>query len=358
VNYTEHETLPYRIGALMYVPALNTGVAEKVCGGAFTYLDTLALCLEDAISPQGVMEAEQQLVKTLSYIADHRPDSLPLIFVRVRDPAGLKRLPGLLGGTIELLTGVIFPKFDLANAAEYCSLLGNINANRTRPLYAMPILESHSIMDLSSRHRTLLGLREMLDGYTDFIINIRVGAMDFCNLYGLRRSITQTVYDIGVVNSVLTDILTVFADAYVVSAPVCEYYQSKDSDEKLQQNSSLIIAGDSPQARSETRNSAKSGLTSINDPWARCLAAELELDFANGFIGKTVVHPSQLPIVRRSLQPLRTDYEDAMQILNWNGGAWGVARSVDGNRMNEVATHCKWARKILIMSEVYGVKDS
>jgi citrate lyase beta subunit len=148
--------------------------------------------------------------------------------------------------------------------------------------------------------------------------------MDFCNLYGLRRTVAQTVYDIGVVGGVLTDILTVFADAYIVSAPVCEYYQSKGNDD---------------------------------GQWARCLTAELEMDFANGFIGKTVVHPSQLPIVRRALQPLHTDYEDALQILDWHGGAWGVAKSVDGNRMNEVATHCKWARKILIMAEIYGTRE-
>jgi citrate lyase beta subunit len=126
-----------------------------------------------------------------------------------------------------------------------------------------------------------------------------------------------------VVGSVLTDILTTFADAYVVSAPVCEYYQCIDGD----------------------------------DQWAKCLESEIEMDFANGFIGKTIIHPSQLPIVRRSLQPLRTDYKDALQILHWNGGAWGVVKSVAGNRMNEVATHYNWARKILIMSEIYGVRD-
>jgi citrate lyase beta subunit len=324
MDFAEKDMLPYRVGALMYVPALNTGIAEKVCDEAFPCLDSLALCLEDAISEQGVAAAERQLVKTLAYISDHRPDRLPLLFVRVREPAQFKRLPELLGDTEQLLAGVIFPKFDLSNAAEYCQIIGNINAGRDKPLYAMPILESRSVMDLSSRLRTLLGLREMLDACKDFVINIRVGAMDFCNLYGLRRTVTQTVYDIGVVSSVLTDILTVFADTYVVSAPVCEYYQSKHGD----------------------------------DQWASCLTSELEMDFANGFIGKTAIHPSQLPIVRRSLQPLRTDYEDAMQILHWNGGAWGVVKSVDGNRMNEVATHCGWARKILTMSEIYGVRES
>lgn len=320
----EAEILPYKVGALMYAPALNTGIAEKLCNGAFPQLNSLALCLEDAVTSVGIREAELQLVKTLTYISDHKPAILPLLFVRVRNCAQFKRLPGLLGDTANLLTGVIFPKFDLSNAAEYCSLVGSVNAGRNAPLLFMPILESVSVMDLSSRLRTLLGLRELLDGCKDYVLNVRVGAMDFCNLYGLRKNVSQTVYDISVLSSVLTDILTVFSNDYVVSAPVYEYFESNDE-------------------RTE---------------WINGLENELELDLANGFIGKTIVHPSQIPFVHRKLQPLHSDVDDARQILNWGGGAWGVAKSSDGNRMNEVATHGKWARKVLTLAEIYGVRES
>ena len=308
----------------MYVPALYDGVGEKVCTGAFPELNSLAFCLEDAIADGGVDKSEAQLVRTLTYIAKHA-DKTPLLFVRVRNCSQFKRLPSLLGGLASLLTGVIFPKFDLSNAAEYCAITGKINSTRTVPLYIMPILESGSIMSLASRERTLLGLRELIDGCKDYVLNIRVGAMDFSKTYGLRRSIEQNIYDIAVVRDVLSDILTVFADAYVVSAPVCEYYRNADAD------------GD--------------------DRWSICMENELKLDTANGFIGKTIIHPSQIPHVRKWLQPTRTDVGDAKAVLDWKPGPLGVARSVKGNRMNELATHQKWARKILILSSIYGERE-
>jgi citrate lyase beta subunit len=318
------DLMPYRVGALIYTPALHVGVAEKLCAGEFAEINTLALCLEDAVTETGVREAEAQLVRTLAHVAERATGALPLLFVRVRDCAQLAGLPGLLGDLLDLLTGVIFPKFDLTNAAEYCALIGGINATRPMPLYFMPILESKSVMRLDSRDRVLLGLRELLNGCKSYVLNIRVGAMDFCNLYGVRRSVSQSIYDIGVVRDVLADILTVFADDYVVSAPVWEYFGTNRADAD----------------------------------WAVGLENEVRLDIANGFIGKTIVHPSQLPIVRRLMSPTRTDYEDAKAILGWRGGSWGVAKSVAGNRMNELATHRKWARKILVLSETYGVRDA
>ena len=319
----EKELRPYRVGALMYVPALNSGVGKKVCAGAFPELDSLAFCLEDAIAEDGVKKAEAQFVKTLTYIAEHPCERMPLLFVRVRNCTQFKRLPSLLGELIGVLTGIIFPKFDLTNAAKYCATTGKLNSGKSAPLYIMPILESNSIMSLASRKRTLFGLRELLDGCKEYVLNIRVGAMDFCKLYGLRRTKNQSIYDIAVVRDVLADILNVFADDYVVSAPVCEYFSDTTGDKT----------------------------------WIACMENELQLDIANGFIGKTVIHPSQLPLVRKWLKPTSTDVNDARYILDWQDGALAVAKSTKGNRMNELATHQKWAKKILILSELYGERD-
>jgi len=323
MQINEDTLLPYKVGALMYVPALNVGVGARVCSGAFPELQSLAFCLEDAVAESGVKEAEAQLIRTLSYIADNNTGQLPLLFVRVRNCAQFKRLPAMLGSLADLLTGVIFPKFDLSNAAEYCALTGKINLGREKPLYIMPILESSSVLNLALRKRTLLSIRELLDSCGDYVLNIRVGAMDFCKLYGLRRSVEQTIYDIGVVRDVLTDILTVFADSYVVSAPVWEYFEGLDGDKS----------------------------------WLSGLESELRLDIANGFIGKTVVHPSQLPIVKKWLQPSQMDVNDAKAILDWQDELWGVAKSTLGNRMNEVATHQKWAQKIMLLAHIYGVRE-
>ncbi|MDR0558446.1 MAG: HpcH/HpaI aldolase/citrate lyase family protein [Treponema sp.] len=314
--------LQYKVGALMYTPALNANVGKKVCGGEFPELDSLALCLEDAVSECGVKNAERQLVNTLRYISKHKKDDMPLLFVRLRNVEQFRRFPKLLGELIDILTGVIFPKFDLSNAAEYCSIMGSVNAKIHNPIFMMPILESFDIINMETRKRSLLDIHKLLDGCKEYVLNIRVGAMDFSSFYGLRRAATQSIYDIGIVSDVLKDILTVFAGDYTVSAPVWEYYGG---------------AGDLS--------------------WKKGLEKELALDIANGFIGKTVIHPSQLPLVRKWLKPIRADFEDAKSILKWEDKELGVMRSVEGNRMNELSTHQKWAGKILRLAEIYGVRD-
>ena len=319
----EKELMPYKVGALMYVPALNGGVGEKVCKGEFDGLDSLALCLEDSVTDAGVREAEARLVKTLTYIKSRKTKGMPFLFVRARNSHSLTELASLLGGLIDQLTGFIFPKFDLSNALEYCSFIEKINEGRGKPLYMMPILESACVMDKRFRTQSLADIREMLDAHGRYVLNIRVGAMDFCGLYGLRCDADQTIYDIGVVRDTLTDILAFFADGYVVSAPVREYFRGSNDD-----------GGD----------------------WHKGLENELRLDKANGFVGKTVVHPSQLPFVRKWLRQTQADVDDAKAILNWKDDYLGVARSVSGNRMNELLTHRKWARKVLILSKIYGVR--
>ena len=322
----ENELMPYRVGALMYVPALNGGVGEKVCKGEFDGLDSLALCLEDSVTDAGIKEAETRLVRTLTYIKSRKANKAPLLFVRVRNSHSLTGLVSLLGDLIDQLTGFIFPKFDLSNALEYCSFIEKINKGRNEPLYMMPILESACIMDNRSRTQSLADIRKTLDDRRRYVLNIRVGAMDFCGLYGLRYDAGQTIYDIGVVRDVLTDILAVFAGDYVVSAPVREYFR-------------------------DLRDLKDDG----RGCWHTGLENELRLDKANGFVGKTVIHPSQLPFVRKWLRQTQADVDDAKAILNWKDDYLGVARSVSGNRMNELLTHRKWARKVLILSEIYGV---
>lgn len=319
----ERRLLPYKVGALMYVPALNENVGEKICNGEFLNLNSLAFCLEDSITDGAVADAEEQLVKTLTYILENRLECMPMLFVRVRNSTQLCRLPEFLGNLTELLTGVILPKFDLSNAAEYCSFIGKMNVGRKNPIWIMPTLETPSVLNLETRKRTLLDLRTLLDGCKEHILNIRVGAMDFSKAHGLRRSVDQTIYDIGIVRDVLVDILLVFGDTYVVSAPVWEYFEGN--------------AG--------------------NREWALGMENEVRLDVTNGFIGKTVIHPSQLSVIHKWLQPTRVDYEDAVAILHWEDKSLGVKKSIVGNRMNELVTHCKWAEKIVCLAQVYGVRE-
>lgn len=318
--WKDEELMPYRVGGLLYTPALNAGMAHKIREHVYPKLTSAAFCLEDSIQDAALPQAEQTLVQTLDALAE--VPERPLLFVRVRSPRHLERVHSWLGTLESLLTGYIFPKFDLANCNEYAGLVERYNAGRPMPLYMMPTLESRMIALPGGRDSVLLRIREVLNGVKKRVLNIRVGGNDFCNVYGLRRSVCQNIYEIGVVRDILVDILRVFSMDYVVSGPVWEYF------------------GENP-----------------SGPWAAGLRAELALDRLNGFIGKTAVHPSQLPVIYEGLQVSWEDYEDARQILGWSTDGYGVARSAGGGRMNEVKCHIKWAERVSKLAQIYGVRE-
>ena len=51
----------------------------------------------------------------------------------------------------------------------------------------------------------------------------------------------------------------------------------------------------------------------------------------------------------------KEEYEDALQILNANGG---VLKSLHSNKMNEVGPHRNWAEKMLFRAKAYGVVEN
>lgn len=316
------ERLRYMVGGLLYTPALNDGLADKIANGALPCLTSLAFCLEDSILDEALEEAERGVCRTMDALIDVPAHCLPLIFIRVRSPEHMAHVHSLLKFRDRGLTGYILPKFDLSNCEAYGYALEEINRGREKPLYIMPILESRMIADLAGRAATLMALKDALDGMREYVLNVRVGGNDFSNLYGLRRRVDQNIYQIGVIRDILTDIINVFAADYVVSGPVWEYF------------------GSDPDA-----------------PWAAGLRAELALDRLNGFIGKTAIHPSQLPLIYESMKVSRADYADAMSILGWGDASLGVGKSADGSRMNEVKCHKKWAERIAILGDLYGIRD-
>lgn len=186
----------------------------------------------------------------------------------------------------------------------------------------MPILESEDIVDYATRPSVLIQLKQKIDDMKDHVLNVRVGGNDFSNAFGVRRHIDETIYDILPVSQLLCDILTVFSRDYVVSGPVWEYYSSN------------------------------------NDEWAIGLKRELKYDVLNGFVGKTVIHPNQIPVVVDSLKVKKQDYDDAMEILSWrDDSALLVGGSAQKERMNEVNTHLRWAKRVASLAAVYGVQN-
>jgi len=324
MTYKMKDTLPFKVGGLLYTPAINSGIAEKIINKEYECLTSMAFCLEDAIMDNAIEQAENKLIETLDkiYTNTQSKDELPLLFVRVRTPEHLKSLSSKTAMFSDILTGYILPKFDMSNANEYLEIMSKINGKDKR-IYAMPILESAPIANKTTRMHELSQLSNLLLEEKEMILNVRVGGNDFCNLYGLRRSITQTIYDIGVVRDIFTDIINVFAQNFILSAPVWEYFGTDDTDK-----------------------------------WAQGLKAELSLDKVNGFIGKTAVHPSQIPLINNNLRVSAEDYNDALTILNWDNNSFGVSKSEGISRMNEVKCHEHWAYRIKTLGDIYGIKES
>ena len=83
------------------------------------------------------------------------------------------------------------------------------------------------------------------------------------------------------------------------------------------------------------------------------LMRELILDQANGFMGKTCIHPTHLNFINGMLAVTREEYEDAYQIMHTSGG---VVKGSKG--MNEIGPHRRWAEKIIMRSRAYGVIEN
>jgi citrate lyase beta subunit len=86
----------------------------------------------------------------------------------------------------------------------------------------------------------------------------------------------------------------------------------------------------------------------INQP--ALLQQELILDIEHGLVGKTAIHPTQIPIIHQALQVSVSDYQAARLILNDTAPA---VFSHNG-AMCEPATHERWARRILERAYWYG----
>ena len=314
--------LKYSIGALLYSPALNSKIAKTIIKGELGNKYSLALCLEDTISADLIESAENQVQETFRQLYEFSAAEgvyLPKLFVRVRDSEQLLRVFDSIRPYQSILTGFIFPKYSIANASLYNEALLRVNSISKDKVYMMPILESRDIIDLKTRTEVLFRIKEEIDSMKEYVLNVRVGGNDFSNEFSARRHYDETIYDILPIGQLLGDILTVFSREYVVSGPVWEFFSSD------------------------------------NDEWKEGLRRELKLDRLNGFIGKTVIHPKQIPVVNEMLKVTRKDYEDAKIILNWDEDGLQVGKSSGGERMNEVRTHYNWAQKTMLLSKLYGI---
>ena len=345
---TERSKLQYFLGATLYLPGTRN-IVRKLLDRSLAELTSMVLCLEDAIQEADLPQGEQNifsLLDTIHKLQDEGKlavDDVPLIFVRVRNFEQFKKFASRLSSAqARAMTGFVFPKFYSANAVDYFCTLREANERLGVSLYGMPILEGPTIAFRESRDAELHSLREHLKPHRDLVLNIRVGGTDFSALFGVRRGINSSIYDILPVRDCLSDILNFFnrtEDGFTVSAPVWEYFLADNKDDLGD-----LLQGDLHRSllnRTPILNDAVDGLL-----------REVILDKANGFIGKTIIHPSHLRFVNGMQAVTREEYDDAMQILTTAGG---VVKSGTANKMNEINPHRPWAKRISARADAFGV---
>lgn len=238
-----------------------------------------------------------------------------MLFIRVRNVCQLEKVLQHSGSNI--ICGFILPKFNSLDGFIYLDILKKYSSP-SKTFYAMPTIETPMAIYKEFCHTELYSIKTILDNYKDLILNIRIGGTDFSGIFGLRRDIYHTTYDLLLVSNVISDILNFFKrDNYIISAPVFEYFD-------------------------------------ISNPIIKStFIKEISLDKLNGLCGKTIIHPNQI-IFSNALNIIsKEDYDDALSILTSDSN--GVIKSLHGNKMNEVKPHYKWAKEIISKSQIWGV---
>lgn len=349
-KYTDRDILQYCLGATMYMPG-NKDFTNAILTHKYPGLTSMVMCFEDACKIEDVPYAEENGIHTLSVLSQKLQEGeisyadIPLLIFRVRNLEQFIHFSSMLKPEhVKVLTGFNFPKFNAENGEAYFSHLKSLNEKFGEILYGMPIIEDRKVAYKETRMTELLGIKEILDHYRELVLNVRVGATDFSALFGARRDVEYTIYDMMTVRDILIDILNVFTreSEYVVSGPVWEYFKINKS--LRFQSLPKINIQESLLRREPLVNAEVDGLM-----------RELILDKANGFIGKTIIHPSHINYVNGILAVTSEEYEDALQVL---GSSGGVIKSANDNKMNEIGPHRLWAEKIVARAKAYGVIEN
>ncbi|MFP1627330.1 HpcH/HpaI aldolase/citrate lyase family protein [Streptomyces sp. 5K101] len=335
------------LGATLYSPATRPRLADDVVKQVGRGVVSMVLCLEDSIDDADVEAAEANLVRQFAEL-EARGGELPLLFVRVRFPEQITDLVKRLGPAGRLLTGFVLPKFTEERGVPFLEALATAEAACGRRLFAMPVLESPELLYLETRTETLVGISRTVDKYRDRVLALRLGVTDFCSAYGLRRSPDMTAYDVRIVTSVIADVVNVLGRSdgtgFTITGPVWEYFPTQERIFKPQLRRSPFLEGRAEELRTALIEHDMDGLL-----------REIELDRANGLLGKTCIHPSHVLPVHALSVVSHEEYSDACDILRPERCGGGVLRSAYTNKMNEVKPHRAWAERTLQRAEVFGV---
>ncbi|WP_122417617.1 HpcH/HpaI aldolase/citrate lyase family protein [Pseudomonas viridiflava] len=292
---------PYALGATLYMPATRDDILDVVFAEKLSELRSLVVCLEDAVALIDIETALLNLRQVLTRIQDRggRPANGPLLFVRPRDAAMARILNDW--PLMAHVDGFVVPKLSLKTLSSWEQAVTN------PALALMPTLETPEVFNPTAMVELGQALKANLD---ERIIALRIGGNDLMGCLGLRRNPAMTLYGtpMGYVIPMLAGVMG--SQGFALTAPVFEQLATPD-----------------------------------------ILQQELTLDIANGLVGKTAIHPSQVNIIQNALRVSLEDMNSARMILN------SVAPAVFkyNDAMCEPATHYKWATHIMERAKWHGV---
>lgn len=351
---SSRETIATGLGASLYTPATRENIVGILQKNVKRGVGTSILCLEDSIPDDQVAEAEQNLVRTLAEIKERNLSAeLPILFVRVRNPDHLRTVAEQNEDHLDVLTGFVLPKFSNEDyvAEAYSYEMEHINANRgingKKRLYYMPVLETPDLVYRETRQNSLSEISRIIQKDRRDILAVRIGATDMSSPYGLRRSRDLTIYDVHVVASAIGDIVNMFARAddstgMIVTGAVWEHFTDRERLFKPRLRATPFEE-DQQQTRKEIILNDLDGLI-----------REVELDRANGLLGKTAIHPLHVALINSMYVVTHEEYSDACDILGKEETGGAVA-STYRNKMNEHKPHLAWAKKTLLRAQAFGV---
>jgi citrate lyase beta subunit len=326
----------------------------KTFKGKYKYANTIAICLEDSIGDEGEDCAIENVRKIFSEIrkinsksnlefskilsdknfeyqekknriqyeqienqAKYKNDKM--IFVRIKDIGQMLKIKDIIVDNSEIITAIVLPK---SNQELIENILDILNSWNLSSMSVIPIIESKEFLYPELKEESFLKLQNTIIKNKERILSIRIGTTDILGIFGTRRSDSLTLYENDICANFIKDVVLYLNRDEIdipISGGVSELFDMKD--EKIR----------------------------------KLFMREIKLDKLNGLFGKTVIHPMQIPIVQSMCCVTYHDYKDALQIVNQNEGIYGVCKSSSGQKMNEAKPHLKWAKKILKISDIYGV---
>lgn len=310
-----HTHHPYQLGASLYMPATRQDIWQVIKRDKLPTINSIIICVEDAVSHDDVELALQRLQELLNTWAAHidsindpstpqnnkqEQPTRPLVFVRPRNPMMLQKLAHYKH--IELLDGFVMPKVDMCSLSNWHMACQNLSTDQL----LMPTLETAALFNPHHNQELAIGFKE---AFSQPVFALRIGGNDLFAALRLRRPKNSIVYDTPI-GTLAYQLLGCFVPhGFYLTAPVFEY---------------------------------------LDQP--TLFMQELTRDVSLGLVGKTVIHPNQIALVQQAYCVPASTLDEAQAILH------SEAKAVFkyNNTMLEPATHRAWATEIINRAKVFG----